>query len=84
MAKRIRMKNVRIMAFVMLFGLSLPAQSQTKETNDTTSLQFHTGSADTLTATRMNKGLVTNALQAMSGQTAGVNVNRVEPTEWQC
>lgn len=32
------------------------------------------GSADMVTEERMNKGLVTNALQAISGQTPGVNV----------
>ncbi|MBQ5509745.1 MAG: TonB-dependent receptor plug domain-containing protein, partial [Prevotella sp.] len=42
---------------------------------DTTYWPVITGSAETLTTERMNKGLVTNPLQAISGQTAGVSVS---------
>ena len=36
------------------------------------------GSVDIVTEDRMNKGLVTNALNALSGQAAGVNVTSGE------
>ena len=42
---------------------------------DSTYWPISSGSADMLTEERMNKGLVTNALQAISGQTAGVSVS---------
>ncbi len=58
--------------------LSLPTQGQKlmeeKARRDTTYWQISSGSTDKVTAERMNKGLVTNPLQAMNGQAAGVNI----------
>lgn len=39
---------------------------------------LQTGSVDIVTEDRMNKGLVTNSLSALSGQSAGVNVSSGE------
>lgn len=66
----------------LLFSVTcvmMPTKAQIETGNsipkDSTNWPVLTGSADKVTEKRMNKGLVTNALQAMSGQTAGVNVS---------
>lgn len=57
---------------LMLTTLSTAAQNDVTITPQDTLIK---GSADVVTAQRMNKGLVTNALGALSGQAAGVNMS---------
>ena len=62
----------------MLLPMTLTAQTDTYiQDNDTlaTAAHFSGGSADKVTQERMNKGLVTNSLSALSGQAAGVQVS---------
>ena len=64
--------------FSMLLPMTLTAQTDTYiQDNDTlaTAAHFSGGSADKVTQERMNKGLVTNSLSALSGQAAGVQVS---------
>lgn len=57
------------------FGLHANAQTDYLNlNNDSTLWNLHSGSTDKVTEDRMNKGLVTNPLNALSGQAAGVNV----------
>ena len=55
--------------------------AQSRQDNDTKTDSLaafsliSTGSADKVTEERMNKGLVTNSLSALSGQAAGVQVS---------
>lgn len=77
-------KGYRIPLIATLMGLSChigSAQAQVSELRDTSLVQYvevqrsiATGSVDKVTEERMNKGLVTNSLNALSGQAAGVNV----------
>ncbi len=57
----------------MIFSLQTKAQTENIP-NDSTFLQIRSHSTDKVTEDRMNKGLVTNPLNALSGQAAGVNV----------
>lgn len=73
-----KLTSIRRIVFLWsIVGLSMPSQSQIlldNQPTDTTYWQIPTGSTDKVTEERMNKGLVTNALQAMNGQAAGVNI----------
>lgn len=60
---------------------ALPAQAQSDtvpQTVDTTKIGVASGSVDVVTQKRMNKGLVTNPLDALNGQAAGVNISSGE------
>ena len=62
----------------MLLPMTVTAQTDTYiQSDDTlaTAAHFSGGSADKVTQERMNKGLVTNSLSALSGQAAGVQVS---------
>lgn len=66
---------------ILLCGFSCLAQSSKAQTTgnklslkDTIYWQNNSGSVAKLTEERMNKGLVTNPLQALNGKAAGVNV----------
>ena len=64
--------------FSMLLPMTVTAQSDTYIQDDdtlATATHFSGGSADKVTQERMNKGLVTNSLSALSGQAAGVQVS---------
>jgi len=68
-------------ALVFLALSNIETQAQVSELRDTSLVQYTevqryvaTGSVDKVTEDRMNKGLVTNSLNALSGQAAGVNV----------
>ena len=64
--------------FSMLLPMTVTAQTDTHiQSDDTlaTAAHFSGGSADKVTQERMNKGLVTNSLSALSGQAAGVQVS---------
>ena len=64
--------------FSMLLPMTVTAQTDTYiQSDDTlaTAAHFSGGSADKVTQERMNKGLVTNSLSALSGQAAGVQVS---------
>ena len=66
------------MLFSMLLPMTVTAQSDTYIQDDdilATAAHFSGGSADKVTQERMNKGLVTNSLSALSGQAAGVQVS---------
>ena len=64
---------------MLLHPISLSAQYTIKSGNAVDSVAtaaiFSGGSADVVTEERMNKGLVTNSLSALSGQAAGVQVS---------
>ena len=66
-----------LLSFVL--GGANPALAQEHKSietpTDTLAEHRQMGSTDKVTEDRMNKGLVTNALQAMSGQAAGVSVS---------
>ena len=59
----------------LLPATSLPARAQQSLNADTASAVPRLGSVDRITEERMNKGLVTNPLEALNGQAAGVNVS---------
>ena len=63
--------------FLALLMQAQMAVGQSAAGNDTlaTAAHFSGGSADKVTEERMNKGLVTNSLSALSGQAAGVQVS---------
>ena len=72
-------KGIYIPLFA-IFLLPLPSLGQEYNNNtsgDTITIKnsFTGGSADKVTEDRMNKGLVTNSLSALSGQAAGVQVS---------
>ena len=77
-------RNIRKLAFLSLCTAALPLQAQDISNrivaSDTilTTTGINLGSADKVTEGRMNKGLVTNSLSALSGQAAGVNVSSGE------
>ena len=64
-------KRLQITGWLALL-VSAPLQAQVSSHIESDSL--HLGSIDIVTESRMNKGLVNNALNALSGQAAGVNV----------
>lgn len=64
-------KRLQITGWLALF-VCTPLQAQVSSHIESDSL--HLGSIDIVTESRMNKGLVNNALNALSGQAAGVNV----------
>ena len=64
-------KRLQITEWLALF-VCAPLQAQVSSHIESDSL--HLGSIDIVTESRMNKGLVNNALNALSGQAAGVNV----------
>ena len=70
---------MRLLALLLFVCATIPIKAQImadySTPKDTTYWPIVTGSAETLTTERMNKGLVTNPLQAISGQTAGVSVS---------
>ncbi len=76
------MKKTIITSFLLAL-LALPqtalAQNSQQKYNDDDTLamaaNFRGGSTDKVTQERMNKGLVTNSLSALSGQAAGVQVS---------
>ena len=62
-----------------VFSLAVAAaMAQFSEKDSTALVLIQTGSVDKVTESRMNKGLVTNSLSALSGQAAGVNVTNGE------
>ena len=68
-------------ALLLLSGFSLAAVAQSQRT-DTLSVGYARGNAKTLGGSvekvgedRMNKGLITNSLDALSGQAAGVSIS---------
>lgn len=66
------MKKIILSTVLSLAVATVMAQNTA---TDSTSLKLiQTGSVDKVTESRMNKGLVTNSLSALSGQAAGVNV----------
>lgn len=78
----LNMKRTKhILAIIMLWAIAQPLFSQNignrKTVSDTiaTPTSINLGSADKVTEDRMNKGLVTNSLGALSGQAAGVSVS---------
>ena len=77
-------RNISKLAFLSLCTAALPLQAQDISNrivaSDTilTTTGINLGSADKVTEGRMNKGLVTNSLSALSGQAAGVNVSSGE------
>ncbi|MBM6993667.1 MAG: SusC/RagA family TonB-linked outer membrane protein [Prevotella sp.] len=68
--------------FLCVAPLSMHAQIQqplfTVDSLTVRRQDFPTGSVDVVTEARMNKGLVTNSLNALSGQAAGVNISSGE------
>ena len=74
------MKQSLIFSTLLFFAFPTFCAAQlvrTQEMGDTIvspSLEISTGSVDIVTQDRMNKGLVTNPLGALSGQAAGVSV----------
>lgn len=63
---------------ILLGCIFINAFAQEKEYDANDSVNITTAvSADIVTRDRMNKGLVTNPLEALSGQAAGVNVSKV-------
>ncbi|MBR5687171.1 MAG: SusC/RagA family TonB-linked outer membrane protein [Prevotella sp.] len=66
------MKKI-ILTTVLSFAMAT-AMGQYTTTDSTATSLIQTGSVDKVTESRMNKGLVTNSLSALSGQAAGVNV----------
>ena len=76
------MKNVILTSIVAVCcllpaGMSAQTDSGSHENGDTLAqaANFSGGSTDKVTERRMNKGLVTNSLSALSGQAAGVQVS---------
>ena len=72
------MEKWHLLLGIPLIGFCLQAQAQTDYfhlSNDSLLLRLRTGSTDKVTEERMNKGLVTSPLNALSGQAAGVNVS---------
>lgn len=67
-------KHPLMLAAAFLTLLSGNAYGQKLPDADTTTVAVSLGSADKITQDRMNKGLVTNPLEALNGQAAGVNV----------
>lgn len=71
--------HLQLLALLLSICATMPIKAQImadySTPKDTTYWPVITGSAETLTTERMNKGLVTNPLQAISGQTAGVSVS---------
>lgn len=67
------MSHHKILLSLLLAACTLTAAAQTPAISTADTLG--TGSADVVTSSRMNKGLVTNALGALSGQAAGVNMS---------
>src|SRR3712207_2141344 len=62
----------------LLLGLPLVLHAQTDFVpfvNDSILSSLRTGSADKVTEKRMKKGLVVNPIDALSGQSAGVNIS---------
>ena len=84
--KSITIKNVTKKAFTLLLlspFLFVPVHAQSSGThteNDSlrTERMIRNGSVDQVTEDRMNKGLVTNPISALSGQAAGVNVSNAD------
>lgn len=74
------MKQLLTLIYVMMLVPTLEVQAQIqrpKITTDSTTVRIESpasGSIDMVTQDRMNKGLVTTPLGALSGQAAGVNV----------
>lgn len=69
-------KWLMALASLLLFCTQSKAQTEYNlNPLDTTLWKTRTGSVDKVTEDRMNKGLVTNPLEALSGQAAGVNVS---------
>ena len=74
------MKHIRYtqtsLLVLALTALAMPAKAQYKKIMpiDSVAPKHQIGSVDVIDEKRMNKGLVTNTLQAISGQAAGLNV----------
>ena len=73
-------KRKAILLLFMQSSLLLPAQRTyqdvlTVKSDSLSQSMISTGSTDMITEGRMNKGLVTNPLAALSGQAAGVNIS---------
>lgn len=74
------MKHIRYtqtsLLVLALTALATPAKAQYKKIMpiDSVAPKHQIGSVDVIDEKRMNKGLVTNTLQAISGQAAGLNV----------
>lgn len=66
---------LRLYFITFLAASSIPACAQQAPDKDTSSVISRLGSVDRITEKRMNKGLVTNPLEALNGQAAGVNVS---------
>lgn len=66
---------IRPSLMTILVATSLQTRAQQTLDTDTTTLSPRLGSAERITEKRMNKGLVTNPLEALSGQAAGVSVS---------
>ena len=66
------MSHSKFLMTLLAAGFALQAAAQAPALRIDT---LSTGSADVVTSSRMNKGLVTNALGALSGQAAGVNMS---------
>ena len=60
---------------ISLLACTLGIKAQTVEKDSVSNKLMTTGSADVVGAERMNKGLVTSSLDALSGQAAGVTVS---------
>ena len=67
-------KTLRYTLFIILFSTSMITQGQKKNTIIKLDTIPIIGSATLLGEQQMNKGLVQNALEAISGKTAGVNI----------
>lgn len=65
---------MRIFTVISILSLAFCLQTKAQEDMPNDSVRI-TGSVDKVTEGRMNKGLVTNSLDALSGQAAGVNVS---------
>ena len=66
---------IRPSLMTILVATSLQTRAQQTLSTDTTALSPRLGSAERITEKHMNKGLVTNPLEALSGQAAGVSVS---------
>ncbi len=78
------MKQLSALSYLALMATPLSVQAQIQrpqihvDSLAATIVEPFSGSVDVVTEDRMNKGLVTNSLNALSGQAAGVNISSGE------
>ncbi|MCH4146901.1 MAG: SusC/RagA family TonB-linked outer membrane protein [Prevotella sp.] len=71
---RIKLLSIFFLSALLPCNQMLAQESYKDIKNDTTLWNSRLGSTDKVTESRMNKGLVTNPLEALNGQAAGVSV----------